>query len=546
MTHSVEAPAKSRHIGAIFAGLLVSMLLSSLDQTIFSTAMPTIVGELNGVDHMLWVATAYLLAATIMMPIYGKLGDVIGRKRLFIGALTVFTIGSIVGALATDMPMLIAARAVQAIGGGGLMILSQAIIADVVPPRDRGKYMGVMGAVFGLSAVAGPLLGGWLTEGPGWRWAFWLNVPLALIAIVAAVVFLRDDSHDSAGGEGRPSIRVDVAGIATMAIAVSAIVLTTSFGGNTYDWNSPQIIILIIVAVVAAALFVLAESRAVNPIIPLYLFRNRNFVLTTLVGLAIAIAMFGAIGYLPTYLQMSASLNATESGLMMIPMVAGLMGASLTIGALISRTGRYKWTPIASAIVIGIGLVALSRIAVDTPLWMFGIALFVLGLGIGLGMQTLVLIVQNAFPREVGTATAANNFFREIGASIGSAIVGSIFTSRLTSQLGAGTGGASTSSLSPESLALLPDPVRETIVAAYNSALMPVFLYLVPLMVVSVVLAFFIKEVPLSRVAPADERAAAAERAAAETASDTEGTTPDTDATAPVTGEKTPVTDPTA
>lgn len=489
-----------RHLVPIFAGLLVAMFLAALDQTIFSTALPTIVGDLHGVDQMLWVTTAYLLASTIMMPIYGKLGDLIGRKPLLLWALSIFVAGSLVGAVSQDMTMLIIGRAIQGIGGGGLMLLAQAIIADVVPARQRGRYMGVMGAVFGLSSVVGPLLGGWFTESLSWRVGFWLNVPLGAVAILSAVFFLKLPKHD----QQRPAI--DVWGILTMAVAVTSLILATSWGGNTYDWGSWQIIGLFGLTAVFGALFVLAEHRAKEPIIPLHLFKQRNFNLTTIAGLVIAIAMFGAIGYMPTYLQMSTGVSATVSGLMLIPMVAGLLVTSIISGQIVSRTGRYKWAPIASMIITAGGVLLLSTLTTDTATWVLMGFLFVLGAGIGTGMQNLILIVQNTFPaREVGTATAANNFFRQIGASLGSAVVGSIFTSRLVTLLGErlpaatpGAGGTDSNSLTPELVKQLPQQIQDIIVGAYNDALTPIFLYIAPLLVIGLVLVIFVKEKALA------------------------------------------------
>ena len=503
ITAPVAEPPKEvsgRHLVPIFAGLLVAMFLAALDQTIFSTALPTIVGDLHGVDQMLWVTTAYLLASTIMMPIYGKLGDVIGRKSLLIGALGIFVAGSFVGALANDMTVLIIGRSIQGIGGGGLMLLAQAIIADVVPARQRGRYMGVMGAVFGLSSVVGPLLGGWFTESLSWRIGFWLNVPLGVIAIGLALFFLKLPKHNQ-----RPTI--DVWGIATMAIGVTALILATSWGGNKYDWDSWQILSLFGGTVVFGALFVLAEHLAKEPIIPLHLFKQRNFNLTTLAGLIIAIAMFGAIGYMPTYLQMSTGVSATVSGLMLIPMVAGLLVTSIVSGQIVSRTGRYKWAPIISMIITAGGVFLLSTLTVDTPTWVLMAYLFVLGAGIGTGMQNLILIVQNTFPgREVGTATASNNFFRQIGASLGSAVVGSIFTSRLVDLLGErlpasatqGAGATDANSLTPDLVKHLPQQIQDIIVGAYNDALTPIFLYLVPLLAVAFILVLFVKEKALA------------------------------------------------
>ncbi|NTW38284.1 MAG: DHA2 family efflux MFS transporter permease subunit [Cellulomonadaceae bacterium] len=490
-----DEPVDRRRIGAIFAGLVVAMLLSSLDQTVFGTALPTIVGELDGVDHMLWVTTAYLVAATIMMPIYGKLGDLIGRKAIFIGALTLFVLGSTVGGLAHSMTWLIVGRTIQGLGGGGLMILSQAIIADVVPVRDRSKYMGAMGAVFGLSSVAGPLLGGWFTDGIGWRWAFWINIPLGIAAIVCAIAFLDLPRR-------KLLVRLDTAGIATMAIAVTSIILVTSWGGTQYAWDSAVIVGLVALALLASVLFVIAERRAAQPIIPLGLFRSRNFVLATAAGLFIGVAMFGSVSYMPTYLQMVTGVGATTSGLLMISMVAGLMLSAITTGTLAARTGRYKWMPIAGMVVLAVALLLLSTLTPSTALGLLLTYLFLLGLGVGLGMQILVLVVQNSFPDAiVGTATASNNFFREIGASMGGAIVGTLFTSRLTSllteRIPAGAGDVAMNSLTPAAVNALPDSVRDVIVGAYNDALTPVFAQLLPMIAVGFIVLLFIREVPL-------------------------------------------------
>jgi EmrB/QacA subfamily drug resistance transporter len=495
---SAGSPQK-RTIVLLFAGLMVTMLLASLDQTIFSTALPTIVGELNGVDHMLWVTTAYILASTIMLPVYGKLGDLIGRKGLFIAAIGLFIAGSVVGGLATDMTWLIAGRAIQGLGGGGLMILSQAIIADVVPARERGKYMGVMGGVFALSSVAGPLLGGWFTESIGWRWAFWMNIPLGILAIASAVVFLRLPK----AAQRKP--RLDFAGMGLLAIASTALVLVTTWGGPTYDWDSGVIISLIAATIVAAVAFVLVERKAVEPIMPLKLFKDRNFNLTTIAGLIIGIAMFGALAYLPTYLQMVTRANATQAGLLMIPMMAALLLTSIVSGQLVSKTGRYKWLPIVGTAIVAVSLVLLSTMTPSLPVWVLCGYLAVMGIGLGMSMQILILIVQNSFPvSQVGTATASNNYFRQIGASLGSAIVGSLFVARLTELLadrmptGASAASGSSNSFTPAIVKALPAPVRDVIVGAYNDALTPVFLYMVPLILVAVVLLCFVKEKPLA------------------------------------------------
>ena len=489
-----------QHIILLFVGLMLSMLLAALNQTVLSTALPTIVGELAGVSDMLWVITAFILASTITMPVYGKLGDLMGRKALLMAAIVLFMAGSVVGALAGNMGVLITARVIQGLGGGGLMILSQAIIADVVPARERGKYMGVMGGVFAISSVAGPLLGGWFTEGPGWRWVFWINIPLGLLALAGAAFFLKLPRRS-----GKP--RLDLGGMVLIAIATTCLVLFATWGGSKYEWNDPIILALIAGTILAAVAFVLVERRTAEPIIPLHLFKDRNFNLTTIAGLLIGVAMFGAIGYLPTYLQMAFSVNATESGLLMIPMMGALLVASVVSGQLVSRTGRYKWMPIAGGVLVAAALALLSTLTPEQPLWEICAYLAVMGLGLGLNMQILVLIVQNSFPlREVGTATASNNFFRQIGATLGSAVVGSLFAHRLQDLLierlpAAAAGGwapGGSNSLTPAAVNTLPAPVKEAIISSYNDALTPIFVWMVPLALIATVLLCFVKEKALA------------------------------------------------
>lgn len=501
----VLEPHHTRNVLLVFAGLMVTMLLASLDQTIFSTALPTIVGDLHGVDEMSWVITVYILASTIMLPVYGKLGDLIGRKGIFIGAISVFIIGSVIGGWSQDMTWLIIGRGVQGLGGGGLMILSQAIIADVVPARERGKYMGIMGGVFAISSVAGPLLGGWFTDDLTWRWGLWMNIPLGILAIIAAAVFL----HLPAAPKRR--VRLDVLGIALLALASTGIVLVSTWGGHDspygYAWDSPQIIGLIAGTVVAAVLFVFVELHAPEPVMPLHLFRELNFNLMTAAGLAIGVAMFGTLAYIPTYLQMVTGANATQSGLLMIPMMGTVLVSSIISGALVTRTGRYKWAPISGTLVTAVGMVLLSTMTSTLPVWIMCVFLGVMGLGLGLCMQIFVLVVQNTFPNaQVGVATATNNYFRQIGASLGSAVVGSVFTARLIDLLaqrmpaGAGGGAAgSTNSLTPEAVKELPAQIRSIIIGAYNDALTPIFLYILPLILLATVLVCFLREVPLKK-----------------------------------------------
>lgn len=495
-TQRVSADHK-QHLGLVFAGLMLSMLLASLSQMVLSTALPTMVGELNGADHMMWVITAYILASTIAMPIYGKLGDLLGRKNLLVAAITLFVGGSIIGGMAPDMSWLVAGRAIQGVGGGGLIILSQAVIADLVPARDRGKYMGIMGGVFAVSSVAGPLLGGWFTEDIGWRWTFWINLPLGALALAATIFLL----HLPVGSMKNP--KLDFAGMALLSTATASLVLVATWGGHTYAWASPTIIGLMVLTVVAALAFVRTEARADEPIIPLHLFRERNFNLTTVAGLFVGIAMFGAMSYLPTYLQMATGASATVAGLLMVPMMGSMLLVSVISGTYVSRTGTYKWLPIAGSIALAVSMVLLSTMTIDTPVWMICSYIAIMGIGLGASMQILVLIVQNTFHvREVGTATAANNYFRQVGASLGSAVVGSVFAARLTTLLNerlpaAGTAGGA-NSLTPDSVKQLPDALRLPIIESYNDALAPIFLYIAPLAITAAILLCFLHVVPLA------------------------------------------------
>ncbi|PXY18566.1 MDR family MFS transporter [Prauserella flavalba] len=491
----------SKQVSAIFVSLLLTMLMASLDQTIVSTAMPTIVGELHGIEHQAWMITAYLLAVTIGMPVYGRLGDLIGRKNLFVAAIAIFLIGSVLCALAANMTQLIFFRGLQGLGGGGLMILSQAIIADVVPARDRGRYMGVFGAVFGLSSVGGPLLGGFFTDHLDWRWCFWVNLPLGLIALVVAIVSLKLPK----GEQSKP--RLDYVGTVLMAVAVTCLILVTSWGGKDYAWSSPVILWLSVAFVVSAALFVFVETKVAEPIVPLKLFKDSVFTLSTVASVIVGFAMLGAAAFLPTFLQMVTGENATNSGLLMLPMMGGLLVTSIVSGQLISKTGRYKVYPIAGSIVAFAGMLLLATMTATTPVWQSGAYMFVLGAGIGLMMQVLVLVVQNAVPaKDVGTATSTNNFFREIGASIGTAVFGSIFVARLTDGLrdmppelaAGGPAQVDANAITPQLVQSLPDDLREFFVNAYANALTPTFLYLAPLFLAALVVCLFIKERPLA------------------------------------------------
>lgn len=510
MSHSTSSATtrrSGRHLAEptprlvlLFAALMMVMLLAALSQTILSTALPTMVGELGGVDHMSWVITAYILASTVMMPVYGRISDLLGRKPILLAAVVLFIVGSLIGAAAQTMGLLIAARVVQGLGGGGLMILSQAAIADVVPARERGKYMGVMGAVFAVSSVAGPLLGGWLTEGPGWRWAFIINIPLGVLAFTAVSVFLRIPRPERA-----KSLHIDYLGMVLLALATTTLILICTWGGQQYDWLSPQIIGLALATIVGVIAFIVTESKVKDPVIPLSLFSDRNFTLTTVAGLMVGIVMFGALGYMPTYIQMAKGVDATTAGLLMTPMMGSLLVTSIVSGQIVSKTGRYKFFPLIGMVITGLGLWLMSTMTASDPMWKLCLFIAVFGAGIGLSMQILVLIVQNSFPnRMVGTATASSNFFRQVGATVGSAVVGSVFVTRLHDLLAermppaAANAPISANSLTPGAVQGLPDALRLPVIDSYNDALLPIFLFMAPLTLIALVLLFFVVEKPLA------------------------------------------------
>lgn len=485
-----------RKLYAIIFSLMVAMLLSALDQMILSTALPTIVGELDGVSHMLWVTTAYILAATISMPLYGKLSDLIGRKSLLLTGIGIFILGSIIGGLAQNMTWLIVGRAIQGLGGGGLMILSQAVMADVIPLKKRAKYMGLIGAVFGLSSVLGPLLGGWFTDGPGWRWAFWFNLPIGVLAFVVVSLLLKTPFK-------KVKFTFDIWGTVTMAAAVSSLVLFTSWGGTQYAWNSPTILSLIGSSVLFTGLFILAENKAKEPLIPMRLFKDANFSIAAVSGLIVGVGMFGALAYLPTYLQIVNGLGATNSGLLLLPMMAGLIFASVISGQIVSRTNSYKWLPIMGFVIVSIALFLFSTMTPKTEVWQSSLYMVIMGLGLGSIMQILVLIIQNSVPHSmVGVATATNNFFREIGGSLGAAFVGGLFSHNLATTLAKNlpktvTHGQDLNALTPSVINHLPTAIKTVIIDAYNSSLTPVFAYLIPLFLVGFIALFFIKQNPI-------------------------------------------------
>ena len=494
-----------KRIWIIFSALIAGMLLASLDQTIVSTAMPTIVGELGGVEHQTWITTAYLLATTIVMPIYGKFGDVLGRRNLFLFAIALFTAASVGCAFATDFWGFVIFRAIQGLGGGGLMILSQAIIADIVPANQRGKYLGPLGGIFGLSAVAGPLLGGFFVDHMTWQWAFYINIPIGIIAFVIAFFTLTLPSK-------KATKRIDIGGVVLLSIATTCLIFFTDFGGrDDHGWTDPMTLLFGAGMLVSAVLFVMVENRVADPIIPMSLFRNPIFVNSTAIGFTLGMGMFAALAFVPTFLQMSTGTSAAVSGLLMLPMMVGMMGTSIYSGLAITKTGTYKKYPIIGASLVILAMLWMTSLSADTPVWVICAQLFVFGAGLGYIMQVVVLVVQNSVPvDQIGTATSSNNYFREVGAALGVAIFGAMFTSRLSENLmdvftkagfDPSAAGEATATIQPSVMDSLPEPVREGIVTAYADSLAPVFWYLIPFLVIALMLALFLKQIPLSDVA---------------------------------------------
>ena len=490
--------AEHKRILVILGALMLGMLLAALDQTIVATALPTIAGDLHGLNHLSWVVTAYLLTSTISTPLWGKLGDLYGRKKLFQAAIIIFLIGSALSGLSRDMTQLIGFRALQGIGAGGLMVGAQAIIGDIVSPRQRGKYMGYFGAVFGLSSVIGPLAGGFITQHLSWRWVFYINIPIGIIALAVIAVVLqlpRQRTHHS----------IDFLGTALLGAGVTAIILLTTWGGTTYAWGSAPILLLAAAGLVLVIAFCWAEVRAAEPVIPLALFRVSVFSVSNAVGFIVGFVMFGAIIYIPLYLQTVHAATPTSSGLQLLPLVGGMLVTFTVSGRLVSKWGRYKIFPVIGTAVMTLGLFLFSLLTPTTPLAVSSVYMVVLGLGIGCVMQVLVVAVQNAVPQsQLGTATSSSTFFRSIGGSFGVAVFGAIFNNRLAANLPKYLPPAalravhgSNVSASPAQLDALPPAIHHGYVLAFNDSLHVVFLIGAPVALLAFALTWLLKELPL-------------------------------------------------
>jgi EmrB/QacA subfamily drug resistance transporter len=500
MTPDAQGYLSHRQILVVMSGLITGMFLASLDQSIVSTALPTITSDLGGLDHLSWVVTSYLLASTASTPLWGKISDLYGRRPIFQLAIITFVVGSVLSGLSTSMEQLIAFRAVQGLGGGGLMALALATIGDVVPPRERPRYQGYIAATFGVSSVLGPVLGGFFADGPGWEWIFFVNVPIGLVALAVTSAALK-----------MPHVRrehsIDYLGAAVIVGSVSALLLYTAWAGPEHGWGDPLSLGLLGTGLVLAALFVVVELHAAEPIIPMRLFRNSIYTVSNAFGFLIGAAMFGVMVFIPVYLQLAKGMSPTESGLGMLPMLVGLFTTSILGGRRMSRTGRYKWYPPAGASVVLVAVVLMTQLEADSPYWFAGMALLVMGLGLGLTMQVLTVAVQNSVDRsEMGVATSSVQFFRQMGGSFGTALFGAVLSVRLTSELDQVQSGGD--SAIPDSVKAdltsnmaaverLPSQAQALVTDAFSDALSGTFLVAVPLVVLALLVGLLLKEIPL-------------------------------------------------
>jgi EmrB/QacA subfamily drug resistance transporter len=490
---AADLSVRKQSVRLIFGALILVMLLASLDQTIVSTALPTIVGEFGGLAHLSWIVTAYLLAATVATPVYGKLGDLFGRKIVLQSAILLFLLGSALCGISGSMTELIGFRALQGLGGGGLMVTTMAVVGDIISPRDRGRYQGIFGGVFGVSTVLGPLIGGFFVEHLSWRWIFYVNLPLGVLAV--AIIGW---SFTAPGARRHPAI--DLAGAGLLAVSLTALILFTSLGGHTFGWGSAETLALIAASLAGTAGFVFVERRAAEPILPLRLFCNRTFAVACAIGFIVGLAMFGSVTYMPVYLQVVKGQSPSAAGLQLTPMMAGVLATSIVSGQIISRVGRYRFFPIAGTAVMSGGLALLATLGTATSTWTASGYMLVLGLGLGMVMQVLVLAVQNAVDyRDLGVATSGTTLFRSIGGSVGVSLFGAIFTASLLAHLSDRLPPETSlpAAIGPAAVRELPTPVRTAYIEAFTDALHPVFLSAAAVAAIGFALAWFLQEVPL-------------------------------------------------
>lgn len=490
------------NIRLVMGAVVATLLLASLGQTIITTALPIIVGDLGGIEHISWAFTAYLLAATVASPVFGKLGDMYGRKLMLQIGISVFLAGSVLAAMSVNLTMLVAFRFMQGIGGGGLIVTAMASIADVLPARERGKAQGFIGAAFGVSTVVGPLLGGVIVEILNWRWLFFVNIPIGIVAFLIIAVAFKTRER----GEKR---RIDYLGAGLLAATLSSLVIYASIGGTVVPWGAPEALLLPLVGVIALIGFVFVEHRAAEPILPLFLFRNNAFLVSNGIGFITGTVMFGAITYMPSYLLIVQGFTPTQAGLALLPLMIGLIGSSMASGMVMSRTGRYKILPILSTALLTVGALLLATLGVTTPFWQVFVYMLILGLGIGPVMSVGVAAIQNAIPYAVmGVGTASAQMFRQIGGSLGVAILGAIFANRIAMETAAVGHPEGTAAYNPDQFAALPGAEQVAMLEAYVSALHPIFWLAAGLGIAAFVLAFFLIEIPLSdRLAKDDAEA---------------------------------------
>ena len=481
------APQKSSKL--ILWAVAIMLLLASLDQTIVSTALPTIVADLGGVDHLSWVVTSYLLTSTIVAPLYGKLGDLYGRKLMMQISVTLFLIGSCLAGFSQSMTFLIISRAIQGLGGGGLFVLALTVIGDVIPPRERGKIQGIFGGVFGLSSVAGPLAGGFFVDNLSWHWIFFINLPLGIVSLAVFALAFKAKGN-------RTSHRIDYLGALMISTSLTAMILATTLGGRSYAWNDPLIVGLIVLAAATLALFVWAELKAEEPILPMGLFRINTFLIFSIIGFIVGAAMFGALTFIPLYLQVAKGVTPTNSGLQLLPLMFGILFSSISSGQIMSRTGRYRRLPLIGISVLIGGLLWLSTIQPDTPTWRVMAMMFLVGVGMGPTMSVGTTAIQNAIPREMmGVGTAGFTLIRQVGGSIGVAIFGAMFTNGLLGSIGSALPpGVSAESINGRMVAALPPEIRDVVLTTFTDALHPVFQVAAALAVISLVATLFLEE----------------------------------------------------